>query len=123
MSWNYDVIIYVNNDAYVPSDPNQFKFSVNFTNIDVVQSSLTFLGYQNQSVDNDPLDCTFVNNYVYAIIDMKDLYGNDVKYDQYDYWGTLIDIFFEEGSGFETIHCRQYTGIENTQWYEHLDPS
>jgi hypothetical protein len=65
-------------------------------------------------VDDAPLDCVFVNNYIYAIIDMKDLYSNDVKIDQREYWDYLVKVYFEEGSGFETIHCEAYTGIENT---------
>ena len=42
----------------------------------------------------------FVNNDIFAIIDMKDMYGNDVKIDQYSYWGDLITIYFDGGSGF-----------------------
>ena len=100
VSWDYDVILFVNGAQFVPDDLDQFKFSVNFTNIDVVQSSLSFLGYHHQITNNQPLDCVFVNNDIFAIIDMKDMYANDVKIDQYEYWGDLIKIYFDGGSGF-----------------------
>ena len=50
------------------------------------------------------------------------MYGNNVKIDQYEFWGELMKIYFDGGSGFETIHCVPFTGIENTQWYEDLQP-
>lgn len=96
---------------------HMFNFTVINANVDVTTSPITYLGYHYFPA-NETLDCIFVNQDLFVIIDMKDLYGNAVLISDKNSWFEQFTIYFEGGSSFAQFHCVPYTGVEGSFWYK-----
>lgn len=83
-------------------------------------SPVTFYGY-NYYPASEAADCIFVNQDIYAIIDMHDLHNNIILTNDTLSWYELFTFEFSDDSLFTAYHCKNFTGVEWSPWYKHTN--
>mmetsp|Transcript_14756 Transcript_14756/g.22883 ORF Transcript_14756/g.22883 Transcript_14756/m.22883 type:complete len:889 (-) Transcript_14756:1047-3713(-) len=118
---NYTIEFTVNGAAYTQHQTDdqyvKFNFSAISSQLDVTTTTVSLYGY-NYLAESHALDCIFVNQDLYMILDMKDLYSNTVFIDDKEAWYDLFKFTFDGGSLFSPVHCEAYTGVEGTTFYK-----